>query len=125
MRTAKFLPQVRKAYATFPDDVQDELGFAIERAQAGKMHPQAKPLPEFGAGVYEARASDGGNAYRAIYYVRLAHHVYVVEAFVKKSKSGRDIPREVKEAIRAGIHAAEAEEADLVAQGVPVMEEGA
>lgn len=125
MRTAMFLPQVQKAYATFPDDVQDELGHAISLAQAGKMYIKAEPLTEFGSGVYEARASDRNNAYRAIYFVRLAHHVYVVGAFAKKSKSGRDIPREVKDAIRAGIRAAEAYEADLVAQGVPVEEEGA
>ncbi len=125
MRTALFLPQVRKEYAAFPDDVQDELGYAIERAQAGTMHLKASPLPEFGSGVYEARSSYEGNAYRAIYYVRLAHHIYVVAAFVKKSKSGRDMPSEVKEAVRAGIRAAEAFEAKLVAQGVPVEEEGA
>ena len=90
-----------------------------------QMYTKAEPITEFGSGVYEARSSYGSNAYRAIYLVRLAHHVYVIGAFVKKSKSGRDMPREVKEAIRAGTRAAEAFEADLVAQGVPVVEEGA
>jgi len=35
------------------------------------------------------------------------------------------MPSEVKEAVRAGIRAAEAFEAQLVATGVPVEEEGA
>ena len=37
----------------FPDLLQDRMGFAIYRAQAGLRHRDAKPLRGFGAGVLE------------------------------------------------------------------------
>jgi len=43
---------------TFPSEVQDVLGYAIDLAQAGRRHPDAKPLTGDkafrGAGVLEA-----------------------------------------------------------------------
>ncbi|MBX7114582.1 MAG: type II toxin-antitoxin system RelE/ParE family toxin [Myxococcaceae bacterium] len=65
------------------------MGYALYRAQAGKKHLDAKPLRGFGgAGVLEVVDDFEGNAFRAVYTVKLAGVVYVLHAFQKKSKKG-------------------------------------
>lgn len=72
----------KKELRAFPDEVQQEIGFALWRAQEGKKHPDAKPLKGFGgAGVMEIVADEEGDAFRAIYTVRLKRAVYVLHVF--------------------------------------------
>jgi len=78
----------------FPDDVKDEMGYALYLAQCGEKHPNAKPLKGFsGAGVLEIVESFDGDAYRAIYTVKFAGLVYVLHSFQKKSKHGISTPK--------------------------------
>lgn len=73
----------------FPDEVQRSMGYALYLAQVGKKHLDAKPLKGFGgAGVLEVVDDFDGNAFRAVYAVKLAGVVYVLHAFQKKSKKG-------------------------------------
>jgi phage-related protein len=72
----------------FPEPVRSDMGYALGVAQLGGKHPRAKPWKGEGAGVFEVVESRDGNAYRAIYTVRLASAVYVLHAFQKKSPSG-------------------------------------
>ncbi len=73
----------------FPDEVRRSMGYALYLAQAGKKHLDAKPLKGFGgAGVLEVVEDFDGNAYRAVYTVKLASVVYALHAFQKKSKKG-------------------------------------
>jgi len=73
----------------FPEDVQDVMGYALDLAQHGNKHPDAKPLKGFsGAGVLEVVESFEGNAYRAIYTVKFDNAVYLLHSFQKKSKHG-------------------------------------
>ncbi len=46
-----------------------------------------------GSGVHELVEDHRGDAYRAIYMVRIAGRVHVLHAFQKKSKSGIKTPR--------------------------------
>jgi phage-related protein len=42
----------RKYLQTFPDEVQDEVGYALYQAQLGEKHSSAKPMKGFhGASV--------------------------------------------------------------------------
>jgi phage-related protein len=78
----------------FPDDVKDEMGYALYLAQCGEKHPNAKPLKGFsGAGVLEIVESFDGDAYRAIYTVKFTSFVYVLHSFQKKSKHGISTPK--------------------------------
>ena len=52
-----------------------------------------KPLSQFGPGVYELRESFDRNAYRMMYVVNLKKAIYVLHAFMKKSKSGIGLPK--------------------------------
>jgi phage-related protein len=50
-------------------------------------------LSRFGSGVYELREGFDGNAYRMMYVVNLKRAIYVLHAFMKKSKSGIGLPK--------------------------------
>jgi phage-related protein len=77
-----------------PAEVRGRIGYALYTAQQGGKHRDAKPLKGFGgAGVLEIVSDFDGNAFRAVYTVRLAGSVYVLHAFQKKSKSGRETPK--------------------------------
>jgi len=81
------------ALREFPNVVQQEMGYAVYLAQTGGKHPNAKPLKSFGPGVLEVLSDHHGDAYRAVYTVRLAGKVYVLHAFQKKSKRGIATPK--------------------------------
>lgn len=73
----------------FPEDVQDVMGYALDLAQHGQKHPDAKPMKGFlGAGVLEIVDDFDGDTYRAIYTVKFEGIVYLLHAFQKKSKHG-------------------------------------
>ncbi|NJM44095.1 MAG: addiction module toxin RelE [Brachymonas sp.] len=79
----------KKDLAGMPDDVQDVFGYALHLAQDGKKHEQTKPLKGFGgAGVLEVVEDYMGDAYRAVYTVKLANAIYVLHCFQKKSTKG-------------------------------------
>lgn len=77
----------------FPSGVQDEIGYALFLAQRGEKHIAAKPMKGLGTGVLEVVADHRGDAFRAVYTVRLADSLYVLHAFQKKSTHGSATPR--------------------------------
>ena len=97
-----------KDFRSFPDPVQDVMGYALFLAQTGKMHGDAKPLKGFGgAGVLEVVDDHQGDTHRAVYTVKFEEAVYVLHAFQKKSKQGRKTPPQDMEMIRRRLKAAE------------------
>ena len=65
------------------------MGYALDLAQHGAKHPDAKPLKGFGsAGVLEVIEDFDGNTYRAVYTVKFDGAVFALHAFQKKSKKG-------------------------------------
>ena len=65
-------------WRTFPDDVQDVMGYALHLAQCGEKTSTAKPLVGFkGASVLEIIDDYDGNTYRAVYTVRFQGVVYL------------------------------------------------
>ena len=74
--------------------VKDVFGHAINLAQAGGKHQDAKALTGFGsAGVLEVVEDTQGDTYRAVYTVNFAGWIYVLHCFQKKSKSGVSTPK--------------------------------
>jgi phage-related protein len=72
-----------------PVGVQDVFGYALDLAQSGAKHPDAKPLKGFGgAGVLEVVEDFDTNTYRAVYTVRFGNAIYVLHCFQKKSTTG-------------------------------------
>jgi phage-related protein len=97
----------------FPEEVVDAIGYALYEAQKGNKHPSAKPLHGFGgAGVLEIVENYDGDTYRAIYTVRLAGLVYVLNIFQKKSKSGIKTPKAEIDLVKARLKRAEEHHAE-------------
>ncbi len=76
-----------------PQDVKRGFGFSLRQVQSGATPSSAKPMRQFGSGVFELRDAFQGDAYRAVYVVRLVKAVYVLHVFKKKSASGIGMTR--------------------------------
>ena len=84
------------------------MGYALYVAQLGDKHRDAKPLRGFGgASVLEIVSDHEGDTFRCIYTVRIAGAVYVLHAFQKKSRSGRETPKTEIELIKRRLRDAE------------------
>ena len=76
-----------------PLEVKASFGMRLYELQQGGTPLDMKPVTQFGAGVYELRESFNTNAYRVVYVVNLGKALYVLHAFIKKSKSGIGLPK--------------------------------
>ncbi len=76
-----------------PVPVKISFGYRLRQLQQGQTPLDIKPLAQFGSGVFELRERFGRNAYRLVGVVNLTNAIYVLHAFMKKSKSGIGLPR--------------------------------
>jgi phage-related protein len=98
----------RKDMREFPEPVQDHMGYALYVAQRGGKHRDTKALSGFGgAGVMEVVKDFRSNAFHAVYTLRHSGAVYVLHAFQKKSKTGRETPHRDVELIKQRLREAE------------------
>ena len=107
LKEVKWVGSSKADLKRFPDAVQDRFGFAIYQAQAGLQHRDAKRLKGFGSGVLEVVARHDGDAYRAVYSVRLESAVYVLHAFQKKARRGIATPKRELDLVRRRLREAE------------------
>src|SRR3979490_3191221 len=92
----------------FPEAVQDHMGYALYVAQRAGKHQDAKVLSGFGgAGVVEIIKDHRGDTFRSVYTLRYPGSVYVLHAFQKKSKTGRETPRRDMEWVKQRLREAE------------------
>jgi len=92
----------------FPDEVQDDIGYALYLAQIGLKAPKAKPMRGFGsAGVLEVVEDFQTDTYRAVYTVKFAESLYVLHVFQKKSKKGHATPKPDIDIIKKRLSVAE------------------
>lgn len=102
----------RDDISALPDPVKGSFGHRLREVQQGKMPLDTNPLPQFGGGVFELRERYDGNAYRMMYVVALRKAVYVLHAFMKKSKSGIGLPKPDAELIAARLKRAQTLDAE-------------
>ena len=103
----KWVASSKRDLDAMPEDVKDMFGHAIDLAQAGGRHQDAKPLSGFGStGVLEVVEDFRSDTYRAVYTVKFAGWIYVLHCFQKKSKSGIKTPKEDIDLINARLKAA-------------------
>jgi phage-related protein len=98
--------------SALPDPVKASFGHRLSEVQQGKTPLDTKPLPQFGGGAFELRERFDGNAYRVMYVVALRKAVYVLHAFMKKSKSGIALPKPDADLIEARLKRAQAMDAE-------------
>jgi phage-related protein len=93
LKRVRFVGTSKKDLRALPKSARAIFGYAILLAEYGLKHPDAKPLKGFGgAGVLEVVEELDGNAYRAVYTVKFGDFIYVLHAFMKKSKVGSKTP---------------------------------
>jgi phage-related protein len=110
MKPVDWVGSSYRDFTSFPETVQDEMGYGLYLAQTGRMHSSAKALKGFGgAGVVELVENDGHGAYRAVYTVKFDSAIYVLHAFQKKSKRGIETPHKEMELVRRRLKIAEAD----------------
>jgi phage-related protein len=83
-----------------PEDVKDVFGSALLDVQYGDTPAGAKP---FGEGlpheIWKIVEDHDGNTYRAVYTATFPEVVYVLDVFMKKSKSGSKTPQADKDRV--------------------------
>ena len=92
--------------SALPAPVKASFGHRLRQLQEGKTPLDMKPLPHLGAGVFELRERFDRNAYRLMYVVNLRKAIYVLHAFMKKSKSGIGLPKSDVELIQRRMQSA-------------------
>jgi phage-related protein len=71
-----------------PVDIRSDVGYQLDLVQRGETPADFKPMPDVGAGVMEIRLH-GDNEFRVFYVARFEEAVYVLHAFVKKTRATR------------------------------------
>lgn len=90
-----------------PEDVQDQVGYALEQVQAGETPDCATSLHGPLTGVFEIKADDDdGATYRATYTTKIGDVVYVLDVFKKKSTHGIATPQKDIDRIEKRLKAA-------------------
>ena len=108
LKPLDFIGSSREDLREFPDEVKQDIGYALFEAQKGRKPEAAKPMKGFGgAGVLEIIERFDGDTYRAVYTVRFREVVYVLHCFQKKSKSGIKTPQQDMELIQRRLKVAE------------------
>lgn len=100
MRRVSWVRAAFKEFQTFPQGVQEQMKFALQLASEGEKADIAKPMKGFDGGVYEIALPYRGDAFRAVYAVKIGEDIWVVHAFQKKSTQGIRTPLREIEVIR-------------------------
>lgn len=84
MKEIFWLGRSLEALKSFPDAVQDEMGYALHCAQMGETHSSTKLFKGYGSGIYEIVSDFNTDTFRAVYVVNIDESLYVLHAFQKK-----------------------------------------
>jgi len=108
LKRVDFIGSSRNDLKEFPEEVKQDIGYALYEAQRGQKPASAKPLKGFsGAGVLEIVENFTAGTYRAVYTVRFRQVVYVLHCFQKKSKHGIKTPQQDIDLIKQRLKLAE------------------
>lgn len=99
-RSISWIKAARRDFEGFPDGVQAAMLDALTVAAEGGKSDKAKPFKGVDAGVFEIALRHHGDAFRALYAVRIGTDIWVIHAFQKKSKSGIKTPQAEIDLIR-------------------------
>jgi phage-related protein len=92
VRTVSWIQAARRAFEEFPESVQGDIFDALTVAAEGGKSDKAKPFRGIEGGVFEIALRYRGDAFRAIYAIKIDAAIWVIHAFQKKSKSGIKTP---------------------------------
>ena len=99
-RTGFAVESRTRDFENFPEDARVTMFDALTLAAEGALPRKAKPFRGVKGGVFEIASRYRGDAFRAIYVVRIDVDLWVIHAFQKKSKSGVKTPQMEIDVIR-------------------------
>ncbi len=85
MKPVEWLGDSRRVIQKFPAEARQRTGVELFAVQLDGNPSDWKPMPTVGPGASELRIH-AGNEYRVIYLARFPEAVYVLHAFVKKTR---------------------------------------
>ena len=100
LKRVDFVGSSLEGLKKFPDEVKQDIGYALFEAQQGLKPICAKPLKGFGTGVLEILENSISGTYRVVYTVKFPEVIYVLHCFQKKSTRGVKTPRQDIELIK-------------------------
>lgn len=92
-RKVSWVKAALKKFKRFPKGARDVIEGALTLAAQGEKAEIAKPMKGMGAGVFEIALKYRADAYRTVYAVKIDEKIWVLHAFMKKSKTGRKTPK--------------------------------
>jgi phage-related protein len=85
VKPIEWLGDSRERVRRFSEEARRGIGYQLSLVQAGRCPTDWKPMSVVGSGVIEIRVH-AENEYRAFYVAKFAEAVYVLHAFVKKTR---------------------------------------
>jgi len=92
-RLISWIKAARKEFEEFPEDVKSDMFDALTIAAEGGKSDKAKPFKGVDGGMFEIALRYRGDAFRALYAVKIDTDIWVIHVFQKKSKSGIKTPQ--------------------------------
>lgn len=92
-RPVSWIKSARKDFEEFPQAVQADILSALTMVAEGVTPGVAKPLKTLEGGVFELALRHRGDAFRAVYALKIDSDIWVIHAFQKKSKRGIKTPQ--------------------------------
>jgi phage-related protein len=92
-RPISWIKAARRDFEEFPEEVQNNMLSVLTIAAEGSKSDKAKPFKGVDGGVFEIALRHRGDAFRAIYAVKIGADIWVIHAFQKKSKAGIKTPQ--------------------------------
>ena len=99
-RKISWIKAARRDFEEFPKDVQSDMLDGLTVAAEGGKSEKAKPFHGVDGGVFEIALRHRGDAFRALYAVKIDVDIWVIHSFQKKSKSGIKTPQVEVDLIR-------------------------
>lgn len=87
MKDLLWMGSSKADWDSFPQSVQNEAGYQLDKVQRRLEPSDWKPMPTVAAAVCELRIRDGTGAFRAIYLATRPEGVYVLHVFQKKPRN--------------------------------------
>ena len=112
IRTIRWVGDSRERLQEFPAQVRKDIGHALYLVQTGQTPPSAKPMRGIESGVFEIVDDYDTDTYRAVYTVKVGSSLYILHAFIKKSKRGISTPKREIDLIRRRLRRAREMEAE-------------
>lgn len=108
LRPLLWVASSKRDFIEMPDDVISDFGHWLLQVQKGKHPKNAKTLSGFGSGnVIELKKDHENGTFRTVYTVRFEEVVVILHAFQKKSKKGKETPKQDIDLINSRLKLAE------------------